>query len=97
MTQSKKKQTINSEIKAYLAKIGKIGGLRSRRKLSTQQSHQMLRIREARRAFKRFKTLCFWSYNSNLEIKASDIPWVIETLRKNGNREAWKIAEKLCH
>ncbi len=56
----------------------------------------MVRVREARRAFARYRTECFWSYRPDLVIQLSDVPWVAEQLRKNGGREAWMIARKLC-
>ena len=83
-------------VRDYLSRIGRVGGLRSRRLLTSAQSQQMLKVREARRAFKRFKTLCFWSYDPDLRISAADIPWVVEMLMKNGNRESWEMAERIC-
>jgi hypothetical protein len=56
----------------------------------------MVCVREARRAFRRFRTSCFWSSPPDLKITASDIRWVAEQLMKNGNREAWRIGAKLC-
>ncbi len=56
----------------------------------------MVRLREARKAFARFQTSCFWSFDSDRRIVASDIPWVVEQLRKNGGRQAWETAAKLC-
>jgi hypothetical protein len=56
----------------------------------------MVRVREARRAFHRFRVQCFWSYRPDLQIGADDIPWVAEQLMKHGNREAWRIGAKLC-
>jgi len=85
-----------SEISEYLAKIGARGGRKSRRMLDPDTARAMVRVREARRAFRRFHALCFWSYRPDLEIGADDVPWVAEQLRKHGNREAWRIAAKLC-
>ncbi len=56
----------------------------------------MVRIREARRAYRRFYSLCFWSYDPDLKIGSSDIPWVVAQLRKYGNRSAWEAAARLC-
>jgi hypothetical protein len=78
-----------SDIKRYLAEIGARGGRRSRRALDPDTARAMVRVREARRAFRRFRTLCFWSYRPDLEIGAADVPWVAEQLMKHGNREAW--------
>lgn len=56
----------------------------------------MVRVREARRAYGRFHTSCFWSYPPELKISLDDVEWVAETLMKNGNREAWRIGRSLC-
>jgi hypothetical protein len=56
----------------------------------------MVRVREARRAFKRFRATCFWSYRPDLVIGLAEVPWVAEQLKKQGNREAWRVAERLC-
>jgi hypothetical protein len=85
-----------AEIKRYLAAIGARGGRKSRRTLSPQAARDMVRVREARRAFRRFRTTCFWSYRPDLVIRSEDVPWVAEQLRKHGNREAWRVAARLC-
>jgi hypothetical protein len=87
---------IPPEVRSFLAKIGGRGGRRSKRTLTSEQSHAMIKVREARRAFRRFRALCFWSYDPNITITIDDVPWVVETLRKHGNRQAWEIAESLC-
>jgi hypothetical protein len=56
----------------------------------------MVRVREARRAFKRFRSTCFWSYRPDLFIGADDVAWVAEQLMKHGNREAWRVGARLC-
>ena len=85
-----------SEIRRYLSEIGRRGGIKSRRKLEPETARDMVRVREARRAFHRFRTSCFWSYRSDLVIGRLDVPWVVEQLRKYGNREAWHVAARLC-
>lgn len=55
----------------------------------------MVRLREARRAYRRFHTACFWSYDPNYRIGPSDIEWVAEQLRRHGGRDAWETASKL--
>jgi hypothetical protein len=87
---------IPSAVRRYFAEIGRKGGSRSRRILTPEQSKAMLKVREARRAFKRFRTVCFWSYNPDLKIGIDDIEWIARTLRKNGNRQAWEVADYLC-
>ena len=56
----------------------------------------MVRVREARRAFRRFRSTCFWSYRPDLVVGAADVPWVAEQLMKHGNREAWRVGARLC-
>ncbi len=85
-----------NEVRRYLATIGARGGRKSRRTLAADTARTMVRVREARRAFRRFRTSCFWSYRPDLEISTHDIPWVAEQLMKHGNREAWRIGAKLC-
>lgn len=80
----------------YLAQIGARGGRASRRQLDPETARAMVRVREARRAFRRFRVECFWSYRPDLHIAASDVPWVAEQLMKSGNREAWLVGAQLC-
>jgi len=87
---------MDSILREYLAEIGRRGGKVSRRTLSPEKAGEMVRIREARRAFRRFYHQCFWSCAPDLIIVADDIPWVIEQLRKYGGRAAWEAAAKLC-
>lgn len=56
----------------------------------------MVRVREARRAFRKYRSQCFWSYRSDLEIGAEDVGWVAEQLMKHGDREAWRVGARLC-
>jgi hypothetical protein len=56
----------------------------------------MVRVREARRAYRRFHALCYWSSPPDLVIGAEDVAWVARTLMKNGNRDAWEVAQRLC-
>jgi hypothetical protein len=84
------------EIRRYLAKIGARGGRRSRRALTPEDARAMVKVREARRAFRRYRTMCFWSYRPDLRIGPEDVPWVAEQLMKHGNREAWRVGAGLC-
>ena len=84
------------KIRRYLAEIGSRGGRKSRRKLDPDVARGMVRVREARRAFRRFRSTCFWSYRPDLVIGADDVAWVAEQLMKHGNREAWRVGAKLC-
>lgn len=84
------------EIRKYLAEIGRRGGRKSRRRLDSETARNMVRVREARKAFQRFRSLCFWFCRPDLEIGLKDVPWVAEQLMKHGNREAWRIGARLC-
>jgi hypothetical protein len=84
------------EISRYLASIGARGGRKSRRALDPDTARAMVRVREARRAFRRYRTMCFWSYRPDLVIRAEDVAWVGEQLMKHGDREAWRIGARLC-
>ena len=85
-----------SKLRRYLAEIGSRGGRKSRRALSSQAARDMVKVREARRAFRRFRHSCFWSYRADLVIRAAAVPWVAEQLMKHGNREAWHAGARLC-
>ena len=68
----------------------------SRRRFDPEIASERVRVREARRAFRKFYATCFWSYRPELEIGLNDVEWVAETLRRNGNLEAWRVASRLC-
>ncbi|MBI4538750.1 MAG: hypothetical protein HY704_04470 [Gemmatimonadetes bacterium] len=87
---------MNTTIREYLAMIGRRGGRISKRKLSPGAARDMVKVREARRAYRRFYAQCFWSCAPELKIRAVDLPWVAEQLRKHGGREAWQVAARLC-
>jgi hypothetical protein len=84
------------EIRRYLAEIGARGGRKSRRTLTPEDARAMVKVREARRAFRRYRIMCFWSYRSDLRIGPEDVAWVAEQLMKHGNREAWRVGAGLC-
>ena len=84
------------KVKAYLAEIERRGGKKSRRALTPETARDMVRVREARRVYRRFHATCFWSFDPTYRIGRSDIAWVAEQLRKHGGRDAWEIASKLC-
>ena len=85
-----------ASVSDYLANIGRRGGTKSRRTLDPETARDMVRVREARRAYRTYHTSCFWSYRSDLTITRDDIAWVAEQLRKHGDRAAWVTAAKLC-
>ncbi|MGD0839144.1 MAG: hypothetical protein ABSB49_21115 [Polyangia bacterium] len=49
----------------------------------------MVRLREARRAFKRFHANCFWSSPKDYVVTMEDIPWVARQVMTHGGREGW--------
>ena len=83
-------------VRAYLAEIGRRGGRKSRRSLKAETAREMVRLREAQRAFRRFHASCFWSFDPDYRIGPSDIQWVAQQLRRHGGRVAWETARKLC-
>jgi hypothetical protein len=87
---------MNEEIRRYLADIGRRGGRKSRRHLEPETARLMVRIREARRAYRRFYASCFWSYRPDLRIGPDDVDWVARTLMKHGGRDAWEAGRRLC-
>jgi len=87
---------MQNEVREWLAEIGRRGGQKSRRQLDPETARAMVRVREARRAYRRFHARCFWSYDPDYVIKKDDIPWVVEQLRKHGGREAWDLSAKLA-
>lgn len=90
-------KAMERDLQEYLAEIGRRGGRRSRRTLTAEQARAMVRVREARRAYKKFHARCFWSYPPDLEIRSKDVAWVAELLMKHGGLEAWRVGAKLCH
>jgi len=87
---------MSDPVKQYLAAMGRKGGLKSRRKLDPATARQMVRVREARKAFRRFYSRCFWSSPPTLNIGSEDVDWICSCLKKYGDREAWETAAKLC-
>ena len=87
---------MNSDLRTYLSEIGRRGGRKSRRKLSPEEARRMVRVREARRAYRRFHAGCFWSYPPDLVIGADDVTWVADQLMRHGGHEAWYLGAKLC-
>ena len=84
-----------TSVRAYLADIGRRGGTKSRRTLDPQVAREMVRVREARKLFRTNYSTCFWWARSDLVIRAGDVAWVADGLRKHGGREAWRAAAKL--
>ena len=87
---------MNPEVRAYLARIGSRGGRKSRRKLDPEVARSMVRVREARKAFRRFHTACFWYCDPDYVVRANDVCWVGEQLMRHGGRHGWRIGAALC-
>ncbi len=85
-----------ASVRAYLADIGRKGGARSRRRLSAEDARNMVRIREARRAFKAFHAQCFWYLKDDMRITLADVDAIVRGLRQNGGRRGFLLAAKLC-
>lgn len=89
-------KTVPSNVSAYLAEIGRRGGKKSRRHLSRDEARNMVRIREARRAFRAFHAQCFWFMPEDMKVTLADIPEIVRGLRLNGGRRGFLLAAKLC-
>jgi hypothetical protein len=87
---------MDPKVRRWLAEIGRRGGQRSRRVLAPESARAMVRVREARRAYRRFHTECFWSFDPDYRIAPEDVAWVAERLMTHGGREAWLVGAKLC-
>ncbi len=87
---------MNSRVNEDFAEIGRTDEGRSRRTLAPETARRMVAVREARKAYRRFHTSCFWSHRPNLDIGMNDVEWVAEQLMKHGDREAWLIGKSLC-
>jgi hypothetical protein len=87
---------MENAVKKYLSMIGQRGGRKSRRKLDPETARKMVLVRQARRAFRRFHTQCFWSFDPDYKIGTSDVEWVGDQLMKHGGREAWETGARLC-
>ena len=85
-----------STVSAYLASIGRKGGVKSRRRLSSEDARDMVRVREARRAFRKFHAQCFWYMRRDMAITLADVPEIARGLRQNGGRQGFLLAARLC-
>lgn len=86
---------MTDNIREYLAAMGRRGGLASRRKLDSETARNMVRVREARRAFREFHASCFWSCDPAFRPALDDIGWVAEQLMRHGGRRGWEIGVRL--
>jgi hypothetical protein len=83
-------------VRKYLSSIGRRGGQKSRRRLTPETAREMVRLREARRAFRRFHTQCFWSTDPGYRVTPNDIPWVADRVMTYGGRDGWEMGARLC-
>lgn len=88
---------MDAHLKSYLSEIGRRGGQRGRRALTSEDAREMVRIREARKLYRVFYDRCFWNAPKDLCIGREDIEWVAQKLRENGGREGWEASARLCH
>lgn len=86
----------SEDIRRYMAEIGQRGGHRSRRTLTAEQARDMVRVREAKRLFRRYYAQCFWYMKPDMPITVDDIPAIIRGLKQSGGREGFLLAKKLC-
>jgi hypothetical protein len=77
------------------SEAGRLGGQRSRRRLSAESARAMVCVREARKAFRMHYLRCFWWAREDLVIRLADVPWVADGLRKHGGRDEWRLAARL--
>ena len=89
-------KTTATSISQYLAEIGRKGGRKSRRHLSSEDARDMVRVREARRAFRTFYAQCFWYMRKDMVITLEDMPEIIRGLRQNGGHQGFLLAARLC-
>lgn len=56
----------------------------------------MVQVREARRAYKKFHTECFWSFDPDYVVGEKDVTWVASRLKEFGGRAGWALGTQLC-
>jgi hypothetical protein len=89
------KSIVNNSLRKFLTEIGRNGGRKSRRRLTSDEARRMVRIREGRKVYRQFHARCFWSSPPDLKITEEDLSWVARKLREQGGREGWEAADKL--
>ena len=73
---------MSSSVSEYLARIGRKGGVKSRRSLSSEEARAMVRVREARRAFRKFHAQCFWYMREDIDLTLADRAGEYSVMRK---------------
>jgi len=56
----------------------------------------MVRMREARRIYRRYYAQCFWYLRPDLMPTPADLPEIARGLRQHGGRAGFLLAAKLC-
>jgi hypothetical protein len=87
---------MDARVRTYLSEIGRRGGRKSRRRLDSNTARDMVRLREARRAYKQFHVRCFWSCDPEYRVSLDEVPWVAEQLMTFGGRTGWELGARLC-
>src|SRR5262245_5411920 len=82
-------------LRQHLKTIGRRGGLRSRRLLDSSAARDTVRVREARRAYRRFHARYFRNYPADRRIALAEVPWLVRQLRETGDAQASRIADYL--
>jgi hypothetical protein len=87
---------MDARLREHLRQLGRRGGRKSRRTLSADEARALVRVRDAGRAYRRFHTQCFWSFDPALRITRADVPWVAERLMTHGGRIGLELGARLC-
>jgi hypothetical protein len=87
---------VDPRVRSYLRAIGSRGGRASKRTLSREQARDMVKVREARRAFRQFHSSCFWSSDPTYVVTLADVPWVAKQVMTYGGRRGWDVGARLC-
>jgi len=90
------------EIRAYLAEIGRRGGRKSRRRLSSERARDMVRVREVRRCFdlenliERYREQCLWFLRPDYFPRTTkELLDVLDWIERYGDRTGYERAEEI--
>ena len=81
---------------SHFTRIGPKAGSRIRRSRSSADDQDVVRVRDARRAFRDFYAQCFWYLRPDMQITLREVPQIVRGLRQNGGRQGFLVAERLC-
>ncbi|MBM4144384.1 MAG: hypothetical protein FJ225_12450 [Lentisphaerae bacterium] len=95
-------EQVPQEVRSYLAAIGRKGGAKSRRRLSSEAARDMVRVREARRLFhltelmEEYREQCLWFLRPDYVPKtSSEIVKVLDLIERYGDRAGYERAEEI--